>query len=300
MSENKKECKKCLREYSGQSDICPYCGFDNSKPLEEKDESLEKDQTFWQKIFKDDVIYLRNSAALELTSKKHILLFLMGWLGIQFIALIIGIIAVACAPELSMVTIDDVATATDWYSAIVNFVSYGVLFLILLLILYKSLPMVIKSMKYKPWNYLIGVGCGVALIVFSILYSLVTESLGATSNDNQTEVVNLVTAYPIASLFILGVIGPICEELTYRLGLFSLLAKNSKVAAYAVSAILFGLIHFDFFAGSASAYLNEFINLPFYIISGVVFAIVYDKFGLQGSISMHITNNVVSVITAMI
>ena len=65
--------------------------------------------------------------------------------------------------------------------------------------------------------------------------------------------------------------------------------------AYIVTPLIFALIHFDFFAGSAEGYINELLNLPSYIIAGVTLTIIYDKFGLSTSIVAHCGNNLISI-----
>lgn len=150
----------------------------------------------------------------------------------------------------------------------------------------------------KPLNYGVGIVMGIALILSSILWSLISSMLGRTaSNDNQNAVEALVTNYPLLSLLIIGVIGPIVEEFAYRVGLFSFSSRFSRVAGYVISAIVFGLIHFNF---ASTDIVNELLNLPDYIIAGVLLALTYDFHGLSASMTAHIVNNVFAVFMSIL
>ena len=120
----------------------------------------------------------------------------------------------------------------------------------------------------------------------------------AAGNENEEGLRSFIVIYPWMSLFILGFVGPICEELTYRVGLFGLL-KRWKWLAYIVSALVFAFMHFSFDA-EGDAMIVELINLPMYIFSGVMFALAYDKFGLSASLTAHIVNNVFAVSMTLI
>ena len=102
---------------------------------------------------------------------------------------------------------------------------------------------------------------------------------------------SFITIYPFISLIFLGVIGPICEELTYRVGLFSVL-KKPKWLAYVIGTLVFALAHFSF---TSTNIINELVNLPVYIVSGFALCLAYDKFGLAASLTAHTVNNIYSV-----
>ncbi len=114
----------------------------------------------------------------------------------------------------------------------------------------------------------------------------------------------MVKAVPVFSFIVFGLIGPFCEEVTYRVGLFGFLGRFNKVVAYLGTALIFGFIHFGWSAIWSPAYpghlVVELINLPPYIGAGAAFCFLYDRWGFGAAFLAHATNNVFSVITSMI
>jgi membrane protease YdiL (CAAX protease family) len=119
----------------------------------------------------------------------------------------------------------------------------------------------------------------------------------ASSNDNQQAAVELMGRFPIFGFFIVSIVGPILEEITYRLGLFSLGAKYKKWLGYVLSIVFFALIHINFVSKDIVA---ELINLPTYMVCGVVLGLAYDKFGFATSVTAHITNNLIGFFTTFV
>ena len=94
---------------------------------------------------------------------------------------------------------------------------------------------------------------------------------------------------------ITGIIGPICEEFAYRVGLFNLGMRINRLTAYLFATVVFGLIHMHDFAS-----VNEWLNFPSYLIAGGILAFTYDRFGLSASITAHVVNNLYAVILTLI
>ena len=108
--------------------------------------------------------------------------------------------------------------------------------------------------------------------------------------------------YIVFALIIFGLIGPICEELTYRVGLYSLTKRWNRTAAYIITPIVFGLIHFNWesLTIGGNTLVNELCNLPDYIVAGVLFSYYYEKGGFACSATAHVVNNLVALsISAM-
>lgn len=95
----------------------------------------------------------------------------------------------------------------------------------------------------------------------------------------------------------MGVIGPICEEFTYRVGLYSIARRLNKYVAIAFSTIVFALIHFSF---TSSDIVNELINLPSYLAGGIIFGIAYEHKGPACSMTAHICYNLFSLIVVLL
>ena len=118
--------------------------------------------------------------------------------------------------------------------------------------------------------------------------------MGVNTNEEAAE--SMILAFPALSIIVLGILGPVCEEITYRYGLFSLLDKKSKILAYILTPLVFAIIHFDF----GGDMIIELLNLPSYIIAGVLLSLAYDKFGFHTAVIAHVINNLYAIIVTLI
>ena len=132
--------------------------------------------------------------------------------------------------------------------------------------------------------------------MFDFVWGTILELLPITSSDNinESSLQTMRQVYPVASFMIFGLIGPICEEFTYRVGLFSFFKRINKWVAYVVTVVIFAFIHFNF-STDPNVLLNEVLNLPFYMFAAFAFSFTYDKFGLAGSLTAHVANNFISL-----
>lgn len=232
-------------------------------------------------------------------NRRHIALILTGWLGFQIIAIILELF------------IASILGGTDFLNnssinMLLNCGTYGILIVCLLAIYgYTNIGNLIKKFRFLR-TYIAAAVCVISIIAFNNIYSIVLNLIKTpvVDNINETNVVDLTTAYPAASIIFFGIIGPICEELTYRVGLFSLCNKKSRVLAYVISTIVFAFIHFNFDAFlsenfNASLVINELLNLPFYLYAGFAFSYLYDHYGFESSVSAHITNNLISLLVSI-
>ncbi len=215
---------------------------------------------------------------------------------------------------------------------------YGLLllgFIIFFIVDRKSGKELLKSFKgYK--QYLFGLIIYVIGFVLEIAINIIIAKAYGNSrvNSNETGLREMISYSPWAIFFPIVIFGPLCEELTYRVGLYGLIAKKNKWVAIIVSAIVFGLLHFSFSsiyaainyynllanhssiiqyldsAGNTLYYtkdqviqnlINEFINLPAYILSGLLFGFAYAHTGkITASMTAHILNNLISTLLSMI
>ena len=211
---------------------------------------------------------------------KRIVLFVVGLGGLYLISLLVSIPAIF-AP-------------TEYQDPIVNIVTYVILALCLGGIVFVDIPKQVAI--FKKWqNYLFGLAIAGAIITFDIIYTtiLVYTYPDYSIGGNETAVRGIIELLPISSIFVLGIIGPICEELTYRVGLFGALRRVNKILAYVVSTLVFAVIHFRF---NAPNIYVELANLPAYIVPGVLLAFAYDKWNFTASMTAHIVNNLYAVI----
>ena len=268
-----RKCPYCGKEYPEVSRYCPYCGSPNptyKKPEEKK------------------MHYLR-----------QILLFVIGFIGFQIMGTLVQIPfllkARADFPGDKQAILKYIESAQ--VSMFVNAITYSIIFVILLFIAMPGLKNLLKSFQDKK-AYLGALLAFAIIYVFNIFYSVFLGVIGvkADSNNNQQALDSIIKVYPIVSIIIFGFVGPICEEMTYRVGLFDFVKRKNRILAYVATIVIFTLIHFDF---AASNIVNELINVPYYAAAAFAFTLVFDKFGFAASVTAHVANNLISVISSM-
>ena len=165
-----------------------------------------------------------------------------------------------------------------------------------MLVLYDDWIKVFKTfLSGRKW--LEGLGYGFLLLVIGSTISLIFNLIRPSNeNLNQQNIEGIVDLYPLISVLVFGIIGPIFEELTYRAGLFNILNRWNKVLAYLGTSIFFGLIHFNL----SGDIVGELINLPSYIVSGLLLCYFYDYGGFGAACIAHITNNLVGILIQII
>ena len=230
---------------------------------------------------------------------KQILFFIIGLFGLTVISLLIQII-VQLAARRAIVSDYDYQTfmGSTTFDMIVNGSTYLIIAVIFLILMKDDTNEFFKS--FKDWKPYVAAAIGFsAILTFNLFYNLILNATGAVISDNTNEssLNSIVSDFPFLSLLIFALIGPIVEEFTYRVGLFSLLKRVHISLAYVVTIIVFTFIHFDF---QSNNMVNELLNIPFYMFAAATFCFLYHRFGLASSISAHVTNNLLSIGTAII
>ena len=243
-------------------------------------------ENLMKKENKYKIPYILNSRCIGLKNYKHLTLFLIGFLGLTVISLIVTTI-------IGAINGLDYLNTTDGYT-LITLISYFILFCILILILFKDNLYILKSL-INPKEIFLGLVFAGLLISITSIYNAFIFNLGITSNLNQATVEEVALNSPFFSFIILGIIGPICEELTYRVGLFGIIRKYNRLASYIASSVIFGLLHFSLVDFTLSSFINELLNLPSYIISGLILTIAYEKGGFTSCIVAHMFNNILSM-----
>ena len=243
---------------------------------------------------------------------KEIVLFLSAIVGLSIIATIVQLIQVQMIiggdPSLSPLDAAKVAS-TGGYMVFTQFFTYGTIFVAMGVLLWSAWKQIGQSFTKGKAIGLAFAGLGV-IIVTEMLYNMLTgavlKAAGITpaSNENQSALNGMIGLSPVLSILFLGIIGPFVEEVAYRVGLFGFLSRIHKALAYVGVPVIFGLIHFNFGAGfggaGAEAAIIEWVNLPIYMFSGLVFSFLYDKFGFASSYIAHAANNVFSIVMVII
>lgn len=230
-----------------------------------------------------EAVLNNGSAPKNIATWKRLYLLGMGLIGLIVISLLVSL-TVLSAPK-------------DYQSAIINDVSYIVCFVAMISVLFVDYKKILPD--FKKWqSYLFGVLLGGSIIVFTIFYSAIVNLFYQYGvSENETSIRSTFVLYPILSFIVVGFIGPICEELTYRAGLFALLKKYNIVLAYAVTSIVFAFIHFSF---TSPNIVDELVNLPVYFVNGLILTFAYHKFGFICSMTAHMTNNIYAAISILI
>lgn len=277
---SKVKCDNCKNDYDALEASCPKCKCLNTR--------REGEKSLFEGPHPSPI--------------REICVFLMGFIGFQFLGIIISFITqLAKASELrnlgySGTDLENALvsyTESSNYIAIVNYTSYFILFICLLLILWKQVKFLIPQIfNYKT---LLGIPLGFLILGVSIILSIIESRLGGQTNQNQTSVIKMVQQTPFLAILITGIIGPLCEELTYRFGLFDFGKRINRIIAYLFASVLFGLIHLHDYTS-----INEWISFPSYLVTGFLLAFIYEKFGLGASFVAHSVNNLVAIIQILL
>ena len=276
-------CPHCGKTYDSLLSACPHCLKSSEDPASRKFDQFVV-LPFW----------------------RQILLFFLGWMGFQVIALVVSEILYLQGADPSWGEAElEAFLSSAPYLGPLHFIAYAVLFLALSLCLWDGWKKTLKSFASAK-GYLWGLAAFAAQYAFGIVYGILLQVILAAlgmeyaPNANQGTLDVIIQGYPVLSLLIFGFVGPFCEELTYRVGLFSFAGRFGKVVAYVGSALVFALIHFDFEAfGNPEALAVEFYNLPSYLFAGLSLGFAYDKGGFAGGFVAHALNNCLSVFASM-
>lgn len=272
-------CKECGKQYDHLSKECPAC----KTPSEDDPRRRSFDNN------------------LVIGPLREIGMFLIGSAGLFVLAQIIGTIALLVARTNFVaqgLTGDELAKALTEYASsaqltlVMNDITYVIVFAGLLLFLWRDGFHLFKSIINI--RTLMGIPVFIGMLVLSLIWSLISQQLGATTNDNQTAVVSTVILSPALAVLVTGLVAPFVEELTYRVGAFTFLKRINRVLAYVVVGVLFGFIHMKDFTSA-----NEWLSFPSYLIAGIALCFAYDRFGFGAAFTAHAINNLVSVISIL-
>lgn len=236
------------------------------------------------------------NSVIHLDIIKHLICYLISYIGLSLIYSILF--------EISSLFPSFKGENFESNAIILQTVAYGLTLVALVAYLYNIvLKDIIKQYKQIE-NIFKGLLYGAGLIIGTIIIGnfcyRIGELLGVSTdvNENEHAIREATLSQPIVTAFMTIIFAPITEEIGYRLGLFGGIHKYNRYAAYAVTAMIFALIHFNF---GADNILNELLNLPSYIFAGVWLCLTYEKSGsIVTSITAHMTNNAVTLILFLI
>lgn len=153
-------------------------------------------------------------------------------------------------------------------------------------------------------NVIIGVISGLIIVGLSQFIGYLVHEVGKIPvNSNQTFVESSVRLVPALAFFTVVIFGPIYEEVIFRVGFMGIgmkfNQKYGKIFAYALSIIIFVLIHLDFTC-TGDELIAELAAIPTYLIGASVLCLAYDQGGFTSSVIAHIINNMFGFIFVMV
>lgn len=135
-----------------------------------------------------------------------------------------------------------------------------------------------------------------ANFIVSPLVAMLIESLGGSSQPINQEALIAMKGIGFPMYFVFAVIaGPIKEELLFRGLIFRKLIHKNRFAAYALSSILFGLMHLT--TELVTGQWVMMFNLIIYAGMGAFFAYIYEKTNsIKAAMYLHMIWNTLGVI----
>lgn len=292
----KRKCQKCGLLIDSDLPTCPYCGYKQEEIVENKVIKEEKIESVENNAKPNVFAFTRQDIYLE--RNKNLVLFFVGFLGLQLISLFLSIILVAFNPYL--------ASFSTKGLAYLNFATYFITFGAMIFIINSNDILKFLVPFKKKRTYLYGIAYGLILVIVSSFVSTIMSFLTSNTsvNNNESGINSITVTFPFLSIIVFGLLGPLCEEITYRIGLFSSISKKLKpIWAYIITILIFGFIHFDFtsfLSSDLSSLIIELSNLPTYLVSGLLLCYFYQKEGFGVSSIAHIFNNMLSLILTLL
>lgn len=130
---------------------------------------------------------------------------------------------------------------------------------------------------------------------FAFISSIISTAMSSQTSTNQAGLDSMLTSSKLYYwlLFpIVGIIGPICEELVFRHAIFKIFKKDT--ISIIVSPVLFCLIHMSHQEGGALAFFAVAIN---YFSAGLALSLCYklSNKNIYVPVFLHILNNIISL-----
>lgn len=128
-----------------------------------------------------------------------------------------------------------------------------------------------------------------------LLYRVCHLAFGSRVNLNDVTIAAQIESVPRLTVAIIVFFAPFVEEVLFRGLVFGCLKEKSRFLGYAVSCVLFALLHVYLLARGGWS-LHELMLLAQYLVPGVVFAWAYDRAGtLWPSILLHMSVNALAL-----
>lgn len=256
----------------------------------------------------------KNKLRYSLSTVNCLILFLVGFLGIEAISFLVNLILLY-TPLWEKVETGSTSVSNTFY---INFFTYLIITPIMVWLLWYFDKDGFKKRLKDFGNghiWLSGLIFFFILNIASYIYAYIeyyielAAKISTSTNGNQSTIQALLIAFPIPMLFETCVLAPITEEIAYRQGLFECVRRKSRFWAYFTVCFVFGFIHVGSslisFIGqegvTSSMIWSEILAFPTYAIGGGILAFCYEKNNsVSASIITHMITNFVSCISIFI
>lgn len=149
-------------------------------------------------------------------------------------------------------------------------------------------PMLCLKQFFIAWGlcFVLNIAVNILLIFIGVI----------DSNPNQNTVEALASTDKRTMMVLAVLLAPMVEEPIFRGGVFCTLRRRSRIAAYVVTVLLFGLYHIWSYMISARD-ITILIYVLQYVPGGIALCYAYDKSGsIWTAILFHMSYNFISML----
>ncbi|OME03781.1 hypothetical protein BSK54_06720 [Paenibacillus odorifer] len=149
----------------------------------------------------------------------------------------------------------------------------------------------VRNMLWMVWGL-----CLIIIIGSMLIPILISIFHPITKSVNEVDLRAMLSSYPFIFTVNVVWIGPLIEELVYRVTIYRTIRRKSRLLAYLISSFLFGFQHVYRAVVFQSNY-NEMWNIFSYMAAGLIFAYLYEKRkNILVPIGAHMFSNGLSVL----
>ena len=182
-----------------------------------------------------------------------------------------------------------------------NAIYYYTLFVVTILIFHGFIGRTTRNFADNLGNACKAVVVGLIALygLNELMYRLTRLLVNNHTNLNDSTISAQIHDAPRVTLLIVIFLAPFVEEVLFRGLVFGNLKHKSRAVAYAVSCLLFALLHVWQFAVKRQD-ITYFLMMVQYLVPGLVLAWAYDHTGtLWSSVLLHAAANALSVWASM-
>ena len=182
-----------------------------------------------------------------------------------------------------------------------NAIYYYTLFVVTILIFHGFIGRTTRNFADNLGNACKAIVVGLIALygLNELMYRLTRLLVNNHTNLNDSTISAQIHDAPRVTLLIVIFLAPFVEEVLFRGLVFGNLKHKSRAVAYAVSCLLFALLHVWQFAVKRQD-ITYFLLMVQYLVPGLVLAWAYDHTGtLWNSVLLHAAANALSVWASM-